>query len=260
MKISITKLKTFKACRRAYELRYIHNLVPVEKSEALTTGTDYHSKIEQLYKTGKFDLDNSKASAMATAYFKYIYPMVHIVDVETEFNLPLYKNLGFTGRVDGITDTGELVEHKTTSLGVEEFEYSIQWDEQSLGYMLATGRRKMIYTVVQKPTIRQKKTETDEEFFQRMVDWYAEDTYSKIRTFEVVHSDEEIEQFANELLQVVDDMNNCSNYYRNTAHCFRYGRKCEYAQVCLNYDETQQYINYTRREPYGNQEDLRNAD
>ena len=42
--------------------------------------------------------------------------------------------------------------------------------------MLLTGMRKVWYTVCRKPTIRQKKNETDEEFFGRMVAWYDEDT------------------------------------------------------------------------------------
>ena len=33
MEVSISKIKTFKACRRAYELKYIHGLKPVEKAE-----------------------------------------------------------------------------------------------------------------------------------------------------------------------------------------------------------------------------------
>ena len=38
MIISVSRLKTFKACRRMYELKYIHNLEPVQTPEALETG------------------------------------------------------------------------------------------------------------------------------------------------------------------------------------------------------------------------------
>ena len=42
MRISASKIKAFKACRRLYELKYIENLVPVEKSQALEIGSNYH--------------------------------------------------------------------------------------------------------------------------------------------------------------------------------------------------------------------------
>ena len=51
MKASITKIRAFKSCRRAYELRYIEGLKPVEVSDALETGRSYHEKLEELYKT-----------------------------------------------------------------------------------------------------------------------------------------------------------------------------------------------------------------
>ena len=37
-------------------------------------------------------------------------------------------------------------------------------------------------------------------------------------------------------------------FYRNCSHCFRWGRRCEYASICLNFDPEQEYIEFTRRE------------
>ena len=68
MILSISRVKLFKACRRAYELKYIEGLEPVSEAESLTIGKSYHSKLEDLYKNGDFDAsDLSKESAMATA-------------------------------------------------------------------------------------------------------------------------------------------------------------------------------------------------
>lgn len=249
--LSVSQIKLFKACRRAYELRYKEGLIPVETATALQTGTNYHEKLEQLYRDGDFDAsDFSKESAMATAYKKYIYPKFKVRAVEEwcrydDGGIPLI------GRVDGMTEDGDLVEHKTTSLDPLEYEFNLQWDEQLLAYMLMTGARKVWYTVCRKPTIRQKKSETDEEFFGRMVQWYDEDTDSKIKLIQVERTDEEVEEYRKTFVRIRHDINVADregNFYRNTCHCNAWGRRCEYSSVCLNYDPNQEYVEFTRKE------------
>lgn len=255
MIVSISRIKLFKACRRAYELKYIHELEPVEKAEALETGITYHEMLEELYKEGDFlniEEEYSKEQAMAVAYKKYIYPHFKVKSVEDWFEYELPDCDKLIGRTDGIAEDGVLVEHKTTSQEIgEDYEYNLQWDEQILAYMLATGTRKMWYTVCRKPTIRQKKDESDEEFFQRMVEWYDTDTPSKIRLLAVERTDEEVEQFRRELVSMIDTMKKAESvgeFYRNCSHCNKYGRRCEYSSICLHYDPNQEYIEFRKRE------------
>lgn len=249
--LSISQIKLFKACRRAYELKYIEGLEPVEKASALQTGIGYHEKLEQLYRDGDFDAsDFSKESAMATAYKKYIYPEFKVRAVEEWCE---YKDGGIPliGRVDGMTEDGDLVEHKTTSLEPIEYEYNLQWDEQLMAYMLMTGAQKVWYTVCRKPTIRQKKNESEQEFFERMVAWYDEDTDSKIKLIQVGRTDEEIEAFKKSFENIRDDISLAGRYgdfYRNTCHCNAWGRRCEYSSICLHYDPNQEYVEFTRKE------------
>lgn len=247
MKLSISKIRLFKSCRRAYQLRYIEGLTPVDTSEALQTGLNYHERIEELYKNGGVDItDHSKEAAMAVAYMKYVYPKFHM-KVSEEWITYNFKGDVLVGRVDGIAEDGRLVEHKTTSAEItEEYEYDLQWDEQMLAYMLMTGAREIWYTVCRKPTIRQKKGETDEEFFDRMVEWYNEDTNSKIRCMLLTRTDEEVAEFEQELKKMVFEMNHASNFYRNTGNCKRWGRRCEYASVCLHYDPEQEYVEFIK--------------
>ena len=246
--LSISQIKLFKACRRAYQLRYVEGLVPIETSTALQIGTSYHEKLEQLYKEGKFDADFSKESAMATAYQKYIYPQFAVKAAEEWVK---YEDAGvpLIGRVDGIADDGRLVEHKTTSLDPLEYEFNLQWDEQILAYMLMTGERSMWYTICRKPTIRQKKNESDEEFFWRMVEWYDTDTDTKIKAVEISRTDEEIAKFRDEFCNIRDDVAMAmlyNDFYRNTCHCNVWGRRCEYSSICLNYDPNQEYVEFTK--------------
>lgn len=256
MRISISNLKLFKACRKAWRFKYVEGLVPVQKAEALETGSTYHGKIEDIYKFGYCDVsDNSKESAMALAYEKYIYPNFKVNAVEDWFEYPLENGNVLVGRVDGIAEDGYLVEHKTTSLDItDQYEYDLQWDEQVLAYMLANNTRKMWYTVIKKPTIRQKKNETEEEFFDRMCKWYDEETESKIRFFEVTRTDEEIENFRKELETITDIVETAEHddrfIYRNPLYCNCWGRRCEYSSICLNYKPDEEYIEFERRK-YG---------
>ena len=255
MKLSVSRLKCFEACRYAYKFKYIEKLEPVQKPDALQVGTNYHEKIEELYSKGEFSQNEyNKETAMAVAYKKYIYPKFKVKAVEEWFEKPFGNGKHIlTGRVDGVAEDGHLVEHKTTGIdNLEEYEFDLQWDEQILAYMYGYDVRSMWYTIVKKPTIRQKKDETDEEFFRRMCEWYDTDTDSKIRVVEITRTDEEIEEFVKRLDIIADEMDHAEKeekyLYRNPSHCRCWGRRCEYSSICLNYDPDIEYIEFVKSE------------
>lgn len=258
MRASISQIKTFKACRRAWELNYKEGLVPVEVSEALEIGKRYHGYLEELENgvnlCEEYSGTYTKEYAMARAYERYIWPKFHVVTAEMEIEKKIGEHI-LHGFVDGLTDDGYIVEHKTTSRDISEggeYEYNLLWDEQVLAYMSLTGLRKVYYTVCKKPTIRQKKDESDEAFFYRMLDWYDEDTEHKIRVFTVERTDEEVAQFEREFESICAEMQACMDgngtIYRNNCHCSAYGRRCEYATICLHYDPEQEYIEFSKKE------------
>lgn len=251
MRFSISRIKAFKSCRRLYELKYIEHLEPAEKPEALEIGSNYHKLLEELNKTGTMTGDWNKETAMATAYQKYIYPKFHVVETEKWIEKELGDDDKLIGVVDGMTDDGYIVEHKTTGSDItEQYEYNLLWDEQILAYMYLTGKRKVYYTICRKPTIRQKQNEDEEEFFYRMLDWYDTDTDSKIRLLEIERTDEEVAQFESDLMMIVNEMKHSEHFYRNTCHCNMWGRRCEYSSVCLHYDPTQEYVEFVKGEEY----------
>lgn len=252
MKLSISRIKLFKACRRAYELKYVEGLEPVKTADALQTGLKYHDLIEGLYSNdgdlSLYDGQYSKELAMATAYRKYIYPKFKVRACEEWRSYNLISGDTLIGRLDGIAEDGRIVEHKTTSADItEEYEYNLQWDEQMLAYMLMTGAREIYYTVCKKPTIRQKKNESDEEFFSRMVAWYDEDTETKIRVMLITRTDDEVAEFLDAVEKMAVEMRS-DHYYRNTAYCKHWGRMCDYAPVCLCYNPNEEYIGFEKKE------------
>ena len=251
MRISVSRVKLFKACRRAYELKYIENLVPVKKADALVIGGDYHQKLEDLYNKGEFDNTQDKATAMALAYQKYVYPQFKVKEAEKDFIYDLDGGDQLVGRIDAIADDGSIVEHKTTSsTNLEEYEYTLMWDEQLLAYMLVTGARDVYYTIIRKPNIRQKQSETENEFFERMVLWYDEETDQKIKLVKLSRTDAEVEEYKADLMAMLDEMKK-GNIYRNTCNCDRMGSRCEYSQICLEKKLADSYVEYERREEYG---------
>lgn len=258
MKLSISRIKTFKACRRLYQLQYVEGLVPAVVPDALQIGKSYHKILEDL--NNGIDIINSeeyagnysKARAMARAYMKYIYPHFNVTASEKHLEYDLGDGCTLHGYVDAIADDGHIVEHKTTGSEItEQYEYNLIWDEQILAYMLLTGKRKVWYTICRKPTIRQKKDETEEQFFYRMLDWYEEDTDSKIRLLEIERTDEEVEAFQKDLESIkatIQEAEQDNNFYKNTCHCNMYGRRCEYSSICMHYDPNQQYIDFMKKE------------
>jgi hypothetical protein len=233
-----------------YELKYVEGMKPVVIPEALATGKKYHQIIDDLNNGIMPDtVDFSKERAMAQAYYKYIFPKFHVVESEKWLEYDLLDGDKLVGIADGIAEDGHIVEHKTTGSEItEQYEYNLQWDEQILAYMLMTGKRKVWYTVCRKPTIRQKQNESDEEFYQRMVEWYDTDTDSKIRLLEIFRTDDEVLQFEDDLLMLIRSMKSDVNYYRNTCHCNQYGRRCEYSSICLHYDPNAEYIDFVKEE------------
>lgn len=247
MILSATKIKDYKSCKRLYELKYIYGLIPKKDTEALENGKSYHSKIEEIYKKGYFDFCGDKTDAMAFAYEKYVYSKFKMKAVEewVEFEIKGHK---IVGRVDGMAEDGCIVEHKTTSIDIEKYIYNLQWDEQLMLYMLAKSVNKIYYTICKKPTIRQKKNETAEEYVQRCCAWYDEEPENKIRVVLIERTQEELQEFAKQLQDLADEMQNTKCFYRCPCHCEIYGTRCVYSSVCLNYNSQLEYVDFIKKE------------
>ena len=250
MRVSNNSIQTFKRCRRLWELQYRYCLKSTAIAPALETGLTYHEKVDQLLSTGSFKMDSDpKTNAMVLAFQKYVLPQLDR-EFKTEEWFEHNTKAGnlVVGRYDGISDN-YLLEHKTTSSRIDgAYWASLELEEQILTYMLASGRRKIVYTVCQKPTIRQSVNETAEEFQKRCVNWFDSDTRSKIGFQIIVRNDDEIKQFEQELDLMCKEIENCSNFYRNTCQCNRWGRPCEFMPICKNYDPNKSYVGFERKE------------
>ena len=98
--------------------------------------------------------------------------------------------------------------------------------------------------------LRQKQNETDIEFYERCVDWYATDTDKKVRVIKVTRSFTELEEHRKNLIVMANEIEGCKHFYRNPSACTCYNRRCEYSQVCLNYNPQLEYVEFEKKKRY----------
>lgn len=236
--LTASMLRTYKACPRLYELQYIEKLRAVTAAEYLTVGTNYHSCIESILKRETYETEGVVAS-MARAFERHIpWRDWDIAEVEAEFDVALTPFCHMAGKIDAICADGTPIEHKTTSASIDEkYIRNLAWDDQVSYYLLArsliTGKpvTRVIYTVCQKPTIRLKQNETEEQYLVRVEDWYTDE---KVKAIEVARSVDELKETEAEARYIVSEIRRRKHFYRNPQHCKMIA--CPYASICLNYD------------------------
>lgn len=225
-------------------MKYIYGLEPVQQSQAIERGLGYHEAVEKILQGEQPECENPKIAAMADAFSGWNRP--EIVAVEKWFEYQTACGHVVVGRIDAKAKDGSVVEHKTTS-GLIDGAYfqRLEMDEQIPTYMLAENTDRVIYAVCSTPSIRQRKNETDAEFRARCLSWF--DGADKFAVTEIRKTASQLKAFAAEQDAMIDEMANCKLFYRNPGHCMKWGRMCEYAPVCMEYNPEQEYIQFKRR-------------
>jgi hypothetical protein len=235
--ISYSEIRCYKTCRRKYYLAYVEGLKPINPPEPLSTGSSFHEKVAAILKDGAFEYTGDKTDAMAYAWMTYALPKLPALSNSPEefFEVELAPDVTLRGVVDARAVDGLPVEHKTCGYSIDEkYQHRLLWDDQVPTYLIYSGDNEMWYTVVQKPSIRIKKGETDEQFHERMIRWYDDETDSKVQVFKVRRDRDELEEKREEIIAIAREINECKFHYRNPSACSILG--CEYESICLEYD------------------------
>ena len=241
--ITASMISSFKKCPRRYELEYIHDLRAVGTSDALLTGTNYHANVEKILAHEKYD-HSDLAGKMAEAFEKYIDWQSWDAKPEQEFRVRLARGIYLKGRLDAITADGLPVEHKTTGQ-FDLFKYinHLAYDDQIAIYMLATGATRAHYTVIQKPSIRLKQNETEEEYLDRVAEWY---TPEHITCVDVVRTPAELEAKREEIIYIAKQIQKTKKFWCNPNTCAL--ASCAYDSICLNYVPEMQILGFEKKE------------
>lgn len=235
-----SQLNVFKDCRRKFWFEYRELLKPKKENEALAIGSSYHAKVEEILTTGTFTESNDYTDSMAKAFIKYILPQLSAVkEVEKEFRYRLSRGIYLKGKIDAVSSEG-LIEHKTTGRYIDdEYIYKVEFmNDQVSNYLIASeDDRPITYTVITKPTIRIKKTETLDEYLERCERWYDEDTERKIKVFKAYRTKEELISQKDGLIKLAKEIKRCDRenfFYRNDRACSIVS--CPFSSICNHYD------------------------
>ena len=241
--LTASMISSFKKCPRRYELEYIHELKPVISSDALTIGSNYHSNIEKILKHEEYDHEGL-AGKMAEAFEKFIDWQDWNAVSEEEFKVRLSRGVYLKGKLDALTFDGIPVEHKTTGqYSLEKYIDHLAYDDQIALYMLATNSKQAIYTIIQKPTIRLGKYETETEYLSRVASWYAPEHVVCVNVFRTAG---ELEAKREEIIYLAHQIKHTKIFWRNPNCCAL--TSCPYASICLNYEPDMQLVGFEKKE------------
>ena len=241
--LTASMIASYKRCPRRYELEYIHDLKPAESSEALNVGSTYHSNVEHILKYAPYDHEGL-AGKMAEAFEKYIDWHSWQAEPEKEFKVRLSRGFYMKGKFDALTTEGIPVEHKTTGQNsLEKYIDHLAYDDQIAIYMLAAQTSRAIYTIIQKPTIRQGKNETEEEYLSRVSEWYTPEHVVRVN---VVRTAAELNAKREELIYIARQIRQTKLFWRNPNTCAI--TSCPFAPICLNYEPEMQLAGYEKKE------------
>lgn len=214
---SYSMFSAFRNCRRKAELRYVENLVPIERDRNLRFGSEIHKYLEAWHLRRDLDevlglvdatyharegdpelkRDWHVARAMMAAYAERYSPEeFEVVSLEKEFRGPIVnprtgaasRSFDLGGRIDGIVKVGDdyfLLENKTASL-VDSAYLERLWLDLQLSIYTAYARECLgvpikgaIYNILCKPRLQQSTGETEEEFEARRSELIAKSKTGK---------------------------------------------------------------------------------
>lgn len=270
-----SSLTTFKTCPKKYEFQYVHGYFPKEESAALQFGKIFHGALEILVTTKSVDkacefiigesegLEDEflqpKCIALLEGYARrYADEPLKVVFAEKQIKFDLLNHITREPREDFIMNSvldrlledlrekNVLLETKTTTEEIEdptaEYWKRLGMDSQLSTYFIGAAANgwpidRCIYDVIRKPTIRPKKNETPQQFYERL----AQDIIERPNFY---YARREIPRINSELERTLIDINliaDAITYYhrvksfpRHTNSCKSVYGTCPYFKVCTN--------------------------
>ena len=260
-KLSASGLSMFRSCPMSFYYKYIRGIVRVEDTDtpSLRIGKMFHSILEGEPLDYIFD-DKLLMSIEASADFVLNEYKVKELGNRTigelaknsikEYELSIDNFIGYIDLVIQEDDGDTLIDYKyVASLDyVDSYQLSDQTKLYPYLYTKQTGRKvkQFTYICVVKPTIRQKKDESREAYFERIVEWYGNKEDSIATVFIGKDKLDKLELEIKQDLHFFKHMIDNDIFYRDTGSCTKYNSKCAYYPIC--YDEPDCEIYYKERD------------
>lgn len=182
--ITASRTYTLTTCQRKYYWAYVIGLKPAIESDTFHFGHLWHEATELRAKGDEFafvmdqvgphardEITLAKLSGLLAGYYRHYEGQPEPTATEVEFTNKIgVYGWRSAGKIDGQGE-GFIIERKTCSEDIQpgaDYWLRLRGDVQILTYVDASGITRVIYDVVRKPTIRQKQTETPEQFGARL--------------------------------------------------------------------------------------------
>ncbi len=272
--LTASRMAALLACPRKHYWRYEVGLRLALASGALRFGSAWHLAMECRWQGLDYvealaracggaesftEMDVATLAGLLAGYYaRYggVAEVVRTLHPEQEFRYALEGSRTFDvcGKIDGLGVLTDgrlvLVEHKTTSDSVEadsEFWQRLRFNAQVYQYVLAARAlgwdvAAVIYDVTRKPMIKQRQTETAEQFGERLSADARERPEFYFARREVPVLDQDVEEFAVqrlELSRLVLLLRAAGRRARRPEHAWPRNcggmtcRCCEYSSFCM---------------------------
>lgn len=282
--LTFSRIKARKNCPMAEHIRYDLELVPRNKKKSLGLGSAVHLGLEtddidkavgyfdgvfpdSQEEANELEVQRATVRAMLTGYFARFGKWGEETIRELSFDIPIRnpktgavsRSFRLQGKIDAITVIDGkmwLVEYKTASQINKGYFDRVSLDEQITLYMYAYRERfgvkpeGVIYRVLKKPTIRQTKKESMEQFCNRLEQDYVDRPDFYFFEQKYYRSENDLKQFEKELWaftqQYLYEKRNDINC-KNASRCLDFGQ-CEYMPICLG--EADLELDYVKKEKH----------
>ena len=241
--VDSTMLRSYLTCKKHYELRHIRHLAPIVVSAPLSFGKAWHVIAEMLAQgmsaegaiivfkeiytnETKDELRTvGKGTELIDLYVKkYKVEPFKYLHTETPFALPLRDNIVLCGKEDAIIDWNDEIyvfERKTTSrLGItffKKFRLDYQIDIYCLACRELVGR--CAGAVIDAVRVCKPKAKMDTDLVRDVVG----------------RTDADLDDAQEEVIGIVSDMRNTTNFYKNKLSCYTWGG-CEFLPICESHE------------------------
>ena len=252
---SHSRVNTFKMCPKLFEYKYIQKLVPLgQDTKALSMGKAFHTGIEhasvqacidymnqdEYFMSQDDEVDKAICMAMVEAFIKK-YPECKKWRHEEHFTFDLLGTGedNFQLYVDGLEEHENgyyIVELKTASMLNDAYFKKLEFNDQISRYWHVCEQKldKPIlgvkYYVVKKPLLRLKKTETIQQYINRLVDRLMED--DSIIDLVIHRTPDQVKDCILDTISDIELIQNTKRFTKNLSACSVYGT-CPYMELCM---------------------------
>lgn len=265
-----SSLSCFKTCARKYYWRYCRELELLNKPEALGLGNALHGFLEAFYRRESYTPDGTLSAksrgilAGVVDSYPHLYAgdfdLFEVIAVEKAIEGEILnpetgrpaRGYSFGGKIDALVQlkadlngfkAGDLalLEHKSACRVDENYLDRLELDSQIRLYSLYLERemktpiRGVLYNIIIKPGIRQRKEESVEMYAARLQAAMGQVEQYQRRHIRIPdHHLQETERELWEMKVIIARARQEQLFPRNARSCFDFNRKCDYFSLCTS--------------------------